>query len=237
VSLQTVVEQAKEAAGRRAAEFVRDGMVVGLGTGSTADYALRRLGERIKTERLRISGIPTSLRTELAARELGIPLIDFNGVTHVDLTIDGADEIDQSFNMIKGGGGALLREKIVARASGLEIIVIDAGKLVDRLGRGYPVPVEVVPFGWSQTARVLHDLGCEVKLRGSSTQPYQTDNGNYLLDCRFSAIDDPAGLERKIVALPGVIDCGLFIGLAHRLIIGHPDGGCDVRERDTARTR
>jgi ribose 5-phosphate isomerase A len=236
VSLKTAIDPAKAAAGRRAAEFVADGMTVGLGTGSTADYAIRRLAERVKTERLRISGIPTSLRTELLAKELGLPVIDVNGVHEIDVTIDGADEVDRSFNMIKGGGGALLREKVVARASKLEIIVIDAGKLVDRLGARWPVPVEVVPFGWAQTAHRLHALGCDVTLRGATpndpnARPDLTDNGNYLLDCRFPRIDDPAALEQRINATPGVVDCGLFIGLAHRLVIGSPDGGCEVLDR------
>lgn len=232
MSPPALVEQAKEAAGRRAAEFVQDGMVVGLGTGSTADHAIRRLGERMRDEGLKIQGISTSLKTELLARELAIPVIDVNGVTHIDLTIDGADEIDRAFNMIKGGGGALLREKLVARASRHEIIVIDQAKLVDRLGDRWAVPVEVVVFGWKQTARRLRELGCETKLRGvSEERPDQTDNGNYLLDCRFPRIDDPAGLEQRMNAVPGVIECGLFIGLAHRLIIGRTDGSTDVREQ------
>jgi ribose 5-phosphate isomerase A len=232
VAPNITTDPAKEAAGNRAADFVTNGMTVGLGTGSTAEYAIRRLAERVREEGLRINGVPTSLKTELLARESGIPLIDINGVGHIDLTIDGADEIDTAFNMIKGGGGALLREKVVARASKFEIIVIDPAKLVKRLGERWAVPVEVVPFGWARTARALHVLGCEAKLRGpSEDRPYQTDNGNYLLDCRFPRIDDPAELEQKINAVPGVVESGLFIGLAHRLIIGHPDGRCEVRER------
>ena len=232
MTVQTAIDPAKEAAGRRAAEFVANGMTVGLGTGSTAEYAIRRLAERVKEEGLRINGVPTSLKTELLARESGIPLIDINGVGHIDVTIDGADEIDADFNMIKGGGGALLREKVVARATKLEIIVIDSAKLVKRLGDRWAVPVEVVPFGWSQTAKALHALGCDAKLRGpSEDQPYQTDNGNFLLDCRFPRIDNPAELDLKISAVTGVAACGLFVGLAHRLVIGHPDGGCEVLER------
>jgi len=207
-------------------------MTVGLGTGSTAEYAIRRLAWRVRDDGLRVSGVPTSLRTELLAQELGIPLVDINGVGHIDLTIDGADEIDSAFNMIKGGGGALLREKVVARASRLEIIVVDPAKVVKRLGERWPVPVEVVPFGWAQTARGLRALGCETKLRGvAEDRPDRTDNGNYLLDCRFPVIDHPAELEKKINAVPGVAACGLFIGLAHRMVIGHPDGRCEVREK------
>lgn len=228
--LQTAIDPAKAAAGHRAAEFVTDGMIVGLGTGSTADYAIRRLAERIRSEKLRISGIPTSLRTELLAKELGIPVIDVNGVHQIDLTIDGADEIDPALNMIKGGGGALLREKVVARASRQEIIVADQGKVVKRLGERWPVPVEVVMFGWTQTVRRLQALGCDAKLREAGGQAFQTDNGNYIVDCHFPHIDDPAKLEQAINSTPGVIDCGLFIGLAHRLIVGHPDGRCDVIE-------
>jgi ribose 5-phosphate isomerase A len=195
------------------------------------------LAERMKTEKLRISGIPTSLRTELLAKELGIPVIDVNGVHQIDLTIDGADEVDPAFNMIKGGGGALLREKVVARASKLEIIVIDPAKRVERLGQQWPVPVEVVLFGWAHAARSLQKLGCDPKLREASGQPFQTDNGNYILDCHFQRIDDPAGLERTINGLPGVIECGLFIGLAHRLVIGYPDGRCEVIERSARSSR
>jgi ribose 5-phosphate isomerase A len=216
---------------------VTDGMIVGLGTGSTADYAIRRLAERVKDDGLRISAIPTSLRTELLANELGIPLVDVNGIHQIDLTIDGADEIDPDFNMIKGGGGALLREKVVARLTRLEVIVIDPGKRVDRLGRQWPVPVEVVPFGWTQAARALRGLGCDVRLRGpSEEQPFRTDNGNYVLDCHFPRIDHPADLERRINAVAGVVECGLFVGLAHRLVIGSPDGRCEVIER-SARSR
>jgi ribose 5-phosphate isomerase A len=232
MSVQTAIDPAKQAAGRRAAEFVSDGMMVGLGTGSTAEYAIRRLAERVREEGLRITAVPTSLRTELLATESGIPLVDINGVGRIDLTIDGADEIDHAFNMIKGGGGALFREKVVARASTLEIIVIDSAKLVTRLGERWAVPVEVVPFGWRQTAKLLHALGCEAKLRGpSEDRPYRTDNGNVLLDCRFPAIGNPAELEKQINAVPGVVESGLFIGLAHRLVIGHPDGACEVLER------
>lgn len=218
----------KRTAGERAADHVSDHMIVGLGTGSTAYFAIVRLAERIRDEGLGIRGIATSERSAALARELGIPLTSFAEVLHIDVTIDGADEVDPAFNLIKGGGGALLREKLVASASATELIIVDEGKLRKRLG-AFPLPVEVVPFGWQLTRQCLEQLGCEAKFRSSDNGPFVTDNGNYILDCSFGAIDDPPALERRIVGTCGVVECGIFTGLATRIIIGKSDGGLEER--------
>jgi len=223
----------KEAAGRRAAEFVSTGTVVGLGTGSTVFYTLARLAERIEQEGLEIQTVATSIDTELKSRELGIPQVDLGEVERIDLTIDGADEIDGDFNMIKGGGGALLREKVVASVSTKEVIAVGEGKVVDRLGLGFLLPVETIPFARSTVSRALEGLGGQPILRlAEAESPYATDNGNEILDCRFEdGIADPATLERQIAAIPGVVESGLFVGLASTLVIGSEDGSVEVRER------
>jgi ribose 5-phosphate isomerase A len=223
----------KRVAGRRAADFVQTGQTVGLGTGSTVVFFLERLAERIHEERLLVRGVPTSLETERRARELEIPLAGLEEVAAIDLTVDGADEIDGSFRMIKGGGGALLREKVVASITRREVIVVGPNKLVGRLGSTFPLPVEVVPFARPVVARRLAALGCEPLLRRKPEGgDFVTDNGNAVLDCRFPlGIADAAATERSVHAIPGVVECGLFIGLAHVLVIGHPDGRAEVRER------
>jgi ribose 5-phosphate isomerase A len=227
------VSRAKEAAGRAAAEQVRDGMTVGLGTGSTVLFTLQRLAERIRTEHLTLRGVPTSLDTEGKARALGIPLATLDEVEKLDLTIDGADEIDARFDMIKGGGGALLREKVVASLTRREVIVVDAAKVVARLGVRFPLPVEVVPFARAPVARRIARLGASWTLRmRDGAEPVLTDNGNEILDCRFTGgIADPAGLERALDEIPGVVESGLFVGLAHVLVVGHDDGRVAVDER------
>lgn len=212
----------KQLAGERAAQYVEDDMIVGLGTGSTAFFAIQKLGQRV-TEGLNIKAIPTSEQSRQQALAENIPLIDFDQTTQIDLTIDGADEIDPQFNLIKGAGGALLREKIVAQNSAVEIIIVDTSKWVKHLG-AFPLPVEVIPFGWQATKKHLIQLGCEPKLRLHANAPYVTDNGNYILDCDFQTITDPPTTEQTINAICGVVECGLFIDLAHRVIIGHPDG-------------
>lgn len=223
----------KEAAGRRAADMIEGGTTIGLGTGSTVFFTLERLAERIRDEGLRVQGVPTSLDTETKARELGIPLVGLERVERLALTIDGADEIDGRFDMIKGGGGALLREKVVASISAREVIVVGRNKVVERLGRGFLLPVEVAPFARPTVARALRRLGCEPILRlDGPEQTYETDNGNWILDCRFpEGIADAPALERDIDAIPGVVESGLFCGLAHVLIIGEDDGSTEVRER------
>ncbi|MBT3602461.1 MAG: ribose-5-phosphate isomerase RpiA [Candidatus Latescibacteria bacterium] len=212
----------KQLAGERAAQYVEDDMIVGLGTGSTAFFTIQKLGQRI-AQGLKIKGIPTSEQSRQQALAENIPLIDFDQTTHLDLTIDGADEIDPQFNLTKGGGGALLREKIVAQNSAIEIIVVDPSKWVKHLG-AYPLPVEVVPFGWQATLKHIAQLGCKPKLRLLSNAPILTDNGNYILDCDFKTITDPPTTEKTINAICGVVECGLFTNLAHRVIIGHSDG-------------
>jgi ribose 5-phosphate isomerase A len=227
------VSRAKEAAGRAAAELVRDGMAVGLGTGSTVYFTLVRLSERIRAEGLALRGVPTSLDTEQKARALGIPLASLDEVTALDLTIDGADEIDARFDMIKGGGGALLREKVVAALSRREVIVVDRAKVVERLGVRFALPVEVVPFARAPVARALAALGASWTLRvGAGQAPVLTDNGNEILDCRFlGGIARPAELERELDRIPGVVESGLFVGLCHALLIGDDEGRVERRER------
>ena len=214
---------------RRAAEcavcYVESGMVVGLGSGTTAAFAVRRIGHLLRVGRLQgILGIPTSQTVEALAREQGIPLTTLDEHPEVDVTIDGADEVDTALRLVKGGGGALLREKIVARASRCEIIVVDDRKLVPRLGTRVPLPVEVVRFGWTLTARALAELGAEVARRLRGGEPFVTDEGHFIIDCWFGPIDDPAALAAAIEAIPGVVDHGLFLGLADLVIVAAPEG-------------
>jgi len=212
----------KQLAGELAVKYVENDMIVGLGTGTTAFFAIRKLGQRV-AEGLKIKGVPTSEQSKKQAIAENIPLIDFDQIHQIDVTIDGADEIDPSFNLIKGGGGALLREKIVALNSTTEIIIADATKSVSHLG-AFALPVEVIPFGWQATFRHLEKLGCIPKMRMTQQTPYITDNGNYILDCDFVKILNPAALEKDINTICGVVECGLFVGLAHRVIIGHKNG-------------
>lgn len=208
-------------------------MIVGLGTGSTVYFTLLRLGERIREEGLAVRGVATSVDTEGKAATFGIPLLTLSEVETIDLTIDGADEIDAEFQMIKGGGGALLREKVVASVSRREIIVVDDSKVVERLGLAFLLPVEVVPFARGTVARRLAELGAQPAVRVvSASETYRTDNGNEILDCRFpEGIVDARGLQAKLQGIPGVVENGLFIDLAHAVVVGHPDGVVEVRER------
>jgi ribose 5-phosphate isomerase A len=213
---------AKQRAGFKAVEFVEDGMTVGLGTGTTAYWMVERLGERVR-EGLRVRGVPTSRRTEEQARSLGIPLTTFDEVRQLDLAIDGADEIGPGLALIKGGGGALLREKLVAAAARRFVVVADAGKKVSVLGR-FPLPVEVVPFAWEVTARRVADVvRVEPVLRLTDGETYVTDNGNYILDCRCGEIADPAKTERELKLLTGVVECGLFVGMADAAVVATDD--------------
>lgn len=223
----------KEVAGRRAAEEARDGDVLGLGTGSTVHFTLVRLAERIREEGLSVRGVPTSLDTERKARELGIPLVGLEEIERIDLTIDGADEIDRELRMIKGGGGALLREKVVASISEREVIVVGRNKLVDRLGQSFLLPVEVVPFARPVVARALQRLGCEPALRlAGPGESYVTDNGCEILDCRFpGGIEDPEEVALEIAQIPGVVEHGLFLGLATAAVVAAEDGSVEILER------
>ncbi len=221
-------EEMKRRAGEEAVKYVKDGMIVGLGTGSTVRYTILKLGELVG-EGLEIIGIPTSRATEKLAKEVGIKLGELNDYDYIDLTIDGADEVDRGLNLIKGGGGALLREKMIAYASRYEIIVVDESKVKEYLG-DFPLPVEIVRFGYKRTMKNLQSLGCVPKLRMKGEEPYITDNGNYIVDCKFGKIADPEELERKIDEIPGVVEIGLFINLANEVIIGKKDG-VEIRKK------
>src|SRR3954466_9449970 len=217
----------KQLAAERAVTYIQDGMIVGLGTGSTAAYAIKKLGERVAKENLQIRAIATSQRSEDMARELNIPIISFEEADLIDLTIDGADEVDEQLNLIKGGGGALLREKIVATNSRELIIIVDETKLVKRLGK-FPLPVEVVPFALTVVQRQLEQLDCTTHLRMQDDKPYVTDNGNYILDCSFGEIKLAAQLHDAIKAITGVVDSGLFIQLAKTVIAGYKDSSIQL---------
>jgi len=212
-------ESEKELAGRAAAQLVRDGQVVGLGTGSTAYFAVVALGERVKAG-LKIVGIPTSVATGDLAKKLGIPLTTFDQHPEIDITIDGADELDPHLNLIKGGGGALLREKVVASASKKMVVVADSSKAVQVLGK-FPLPVEIIPFARAVVERKLVSLGATPKLRlKADRQPFVTDNGNYILDASFGKIGDPKTVARTLSDTAGVVEHGLFIGLAKMALVG-----------------
>lgn len=218
-------------AATEAVKYVEDGMVVGLGSGSTASIAIRLIGDRVKQEGIEVVGIPTSKTSDLLGRAVGIPIHELDDHPTVDLTIDGADEVDPRLDLIKGLGGALVREKVVAAASLVELIVADETKLVDRLGQKAPLPVEVVRFSHRTTVRRLASFGCSPELRMKGNEPFVTDNGNYIVDCRFADIGDPSGLESAINNTPGVVDNGLFVGMATKAIIG-TEAGIRIMERD-----
>jgi ribose 5-phosphate isomerase A len=223
----------KRMAALRAVEYVRDGMAVGLGTGSTAEPAVRELGRRVREEGLKIRGVPTSKKTERLAREVGIPLTTLDECSRLDLTIDGADEVLlPSLDGIKGMGGALLYEKIVALATEEEIFVVDESKIVRQLGTHSPLPVEVVQFGWTLTRDRVESLGCRAVRRGDTDgRPFVTDAGNYLLECTFEGIPDPYSLSRELSQITGVVEHGLFLGIARRVVIAG-QSGVRVVERD-----
>lgn len=217
-------DAAKKAAAEAACAHVREDTVVGLGTGSTADYAVKHLGQRVK-DGLRIRGVPTSLRTEKLAREVGIPLVELDEVEEIDVTIDGADEVDKNLDLIKGLGGALLREKIVASLTKRQIIVVDPSKLVEKLGTRSPLPVEVLPFGAKVVERRLLKLGMKPTLRVKDGKPVFTDNDNLVLDVRFAdGIGAPQKIESELNNVPGVVENGLFLRMTWRVVVGDPEG-------------
>ena len=215
----------KQAAAEAAVALVEDGMALGLGTGSTAALAIAALGKRVQAG-LSVVAIATSERSAEQARALGIPLTDFGARTRLDLTIDGADQIARgSLDLVKGLGGALLREKIVAQASDRLVIVADHSKLVDRLGGPVPVPVEIVPFGWQTTAARITRLGANVRPRQTADGSlFQSDGGNLILDCTFAPIADPTALETALATTVGVIETGLFLGMATLALVAGPGG-------------
>jgi ribose 5-phosphate isomerase A len=222
-------DQAKRAAAAKAIEsFLQDGMTIGLGSGTTSRFFVRILGERVK-DGLRVVGVPSSKSTGELAQEVGIPLADLNDVEQLDLTIDGADEIDAKGRMIKGGGANLLWEKIVASASRKMVAIVDESKKVQRLGR-FPLPIEVVPFAWRSTERHLQNLfkkngyaDVRIDVRGGTEKPLITDSGHYLLDCHLQAIAEPESLALNLNQIPGVVEHGLFIGIATNAAVGKAD--------------
>ncbi|MEV5028083.1 ribose-5-phosphate isomerase RpiA [Paenibacillus sp. LPE1-1-1.1] len=221
--------ESKKLAAEKAVEFVKDGMIVGLGTGSTAYFAIQKIGQKVK-EGLSIRAIATSNQSEELAKELGIPLLPFADIDEIDVTIDGADEVDANWNLIKGGGGALLREKIVAAATKQLIIIVDGSKLVKELGK-FPLPVEIIPFGYEMTIRKLQKLGAEPVLRKAGDEVYVTDNGNYIADCHLGSIAQPEELHRMLNLIPGIVDNGLFIDMAAVVIAGYADGSVRQLEK------
>lgn len=219
-------DQEKEAAALASLKFIRDGNVLGLGTGSTAAYMVKALGERVRAG-LKIRGIPTSVKTRELAASLGIPLTSFDEVQQIDVTIDGADEFDPQLNLTKGGGGALLREKIIASASKTVVIIADSGKQVAMLGN-FPLPVEVIPFAEALIFKRISALGATVTLRqGKDGKTFITDEGHHILDCHFGQIPDPPALARKLSDMPGIVEHGLFIGMASVVLVAK---GSEVQE-------
>ena len=218
----------KQRAAAAAAELITDGMILGLGTGTTASYLLQILGERVR-QGVRIQGVPTSEATRQLALAEGVPLTTLEEQPVLDLCLDGADEVDPELNLIKGGGGALLREKIVASAARERIIMVDVCKCVDYLG-AFPVAVEVIPFGWEVTRRQLEQFGGVSNLRQREGKPFVTDQNHYIIDCNLSRIKDASELNQQLNQLPGVVENGLFVDMTERLIIGSPDGITEKRK-------
>lgn len=230
------IDKAKFVAAKKATEFVESGMKVGLGTGSTAAWLVRCLGEQVQDNGLRIKGVPTSSRTAQLARDVGIEVISLDEAKWLDVCIDGADEYDGSMNLIKGGGGALLQEKIVATAADRMIVIADGSKRVETLG-AFPLPVEVIPFGWQTTKILIEEtmigldvLGQTSSLRMNGAAPYVTDEGNHILDLRLNRIGDPRKLALLLNQIPGVVENGLFIDICDVVIAGYGDGRVDVTD-------
>lgn len=218
---------AKKIAAEKAVLSITDGMTVGLGTGSTAYWAIHGIAALIKEQGLQLKAVASSQSSENLARELGIPIVPFDEVEAIDITIDGADEVDEQLHLIKGGGGALLREKILAVNSKQMIVIVDASKRVGQLGK-FPLPVEIVPFAESWTLRAIESLGCDARIRLKDGRPFVTDNGNWIADCRFGAIPDPGALTVRLNQIPGVVENGLFVGIASSVVVGNEDGTVQI---------
>ncbi|MDR0809852.1 MAG: ribose-5-phosphate isomerase RpiA [Gemmobacter sp.] len=236
------IDKAKFVAARRAVDFVESGMRLGLGTGSTAAWMVRCLAERIQEEGLKVVGVPTSIRTAELARQLGVPLMSLDEAKWLDLTIDGADEIDPDLNLIKGGGAALLQEKIVATASDQMIVIADVAKEMVQLG-AFPLPVEIIPFGWQTTKALIEEtlismdvLNHDVTLRMNGEAPLVTDGANYILDLHLKRIGSPRQLSLVLNQIPGVVENGLFIDICDKVVIGHGDGRVRVRDINSGET-
>ena len=225
-------EQAKKHVGLYAVDFVMPEMIIGIGSGSTVYWFIQELGNRVR-EGFQVTAVPTSVKTAELAKELGIPLTDLDSISRLPLTIDGADEIDQQGDMIKGGGGALLQEKMVAAASDELIIIADNSKLVQQLGK-FPLPVDVIPFGWKQVKeKIISSRLCkEVKLRKKDGEIFITDHHHYILDCEFEKVDNARGLNIALHLIPGVVETGLFINMASKAVVGYEDGRIEVLEYD-----
>ncbi len=230
------IDTAKFVAAKRAVEFVQPGMRLGLGTGSTAAWMVRCLGERVREEGLRITGVPTSSRTAELARQVGVPIASLDEVKWLDLTIDGTDEFDANLNLIKGGGAALLQEKIVATASDRMIVIADVAKEVAQLG-AFPLPVEVIPFGWQTTKALIEEtlesmdvMGHDCTLRMNGDRPLVTDEANYIVDLHLKRIGNPRQMALVLNQIPGVVENGLFIDICDIVVIGHGDGRVEVRD-------
>ena len=230
------IDKAKFVAARRATDYVESGMKVGLGTGSTAAWLVRCLGELVRDEGLRIKGVPTSSRTAALARDVGIEVISLDEAKWLDVTIDGADEFDGNLNLIKGGGGALLQEKIVATASDQMVVIADISKKVETLG-AFPLPVEVIPFGWQTSKTLIEEtligldvLGTTTSLRMNGEVPYFTDEGNHILDLHLNRIGNARQLSLVLNQIPGVVENGLFIDICDVVVIGYGDGRVDVQD-------
>lgn len=230
------IDMAKYVSARRALAYVQDGMRIGLGTGSTAAWMVRCLGEMIRRDGLRVTGVPTSGRTADLARECGIPVATLEDVKWLDLTIDGADEFEPDLGLIKGGGGALLHEKVVATASDMMVVMTDRSKQVDHLG-AFPLPVEVVPFGWQTTKALIEEsligmdvAGRQVTLRLNRDASYRTDEGNLILDLHLRRIGNPHQVSLMLNQIPGVVENGLFLDICDVVVIGDADGGVEVHD-------
>ena len=219
-------EEARKRAALEAVKHVQDGFIVGLGSGSTAAYVIQEIGEKIRLEGLRISGVPTSHQAMMLAVHCGVPLTTLNEHPQLDLAIDGADQIDRDLNLIKGGGGALTREKIVASAANLFVIVADETKSVEKLGTNHAIPIEVLPFALPTVMVKLRELKGKPVLRegGGKVGPSVTDNGNFVVDVDFGPVDDVKELDLQLKLIPGVIETGLFVGMADVVYLGKPDG-------------
>lgn len=222
-------EAGKRAAGEAALQYVPDGALVGLGTGSTVKYFLLALGKKVKSG-FRVQGIPTSQETARLANDLNIPLLPNEGDWKLDLAVDGADQVDPQFQLIKGGGGALLREKIVASAARQFIVIVDEAKWVPVLGMPMPIPVEVIPFGWPNTQRHIQALGWSSRLRKKNNEVFKTDEGNVILDVEVDRIENPTILEAQLNGIPGVVENGLFVNRTSIVILGSTDG-ITIKER------
>lgn len=236
------IDTAKFVAAKRACDYVESGMRVGLGTGSTAAWMVRCLGEMVREDGLRITGVPTSTRTAELARDVGVPITTLDDAKWLDVTIDGADEFDGELNLIKGGGGALLQEKIVATASDQMVVIADKTKQVETLG-AYPLPVEIIPFGWQTTKALVEEtfasldvMGDTSTLRMNGEAPFVTDEGNYILDLHLGRIGNARQFGIVINQLPGVVENGLFIDICDVVVIGHGDGRVEVKDINAGTT-